>query len=119
MRRDSKVYVEDMLAAAERIRTYTAGLTYSDFRHDIRTLDAVVRNLEVLGEAAKQIPERIKSEHPGIEWRKIAGLRDILIHGYFGIDVEIIWDVVSAKLPTLFEQLSILMQELESDEGLE
>lgn len=68
---------------------------------DERTLDAVIRNLEVIGEAVKLIPAEVREEHEQINWNKIAGLRDILIHRYFGIDVEIIWDVVQNKIPPL------------------
>jgi uncharacterized protein with HEPN domain len=116
MPRDYKVYLGDMLVAAERIRSYTSGLTYQTFRGDTRTIDAVLRNLEVLGEAAKQVPEIIRSKHPDVEWRKLTGLRDILIHGYFGIDLDIIWDIVDTKLVPLTEQLSTLIRQLEVDE---
>ena len=115
MPRDSRVYLGDMLAAAERIRSYTVGLTYQDFLGDTRTVDAVVRNLEILGEAAKQVPESLRSRHPDIEWRKLAGLRDILIHGYFGIDLDIIWDIVDSKLPPLTKQLSTLIQQFQTE----
>ena len=64
-------------------------------------MDGVVRNLEIIGEAAKNVPPQIKARHPEIEWRKIAGLRDILAHEYFGVDIEVVWDVVKNKLPDL------------------
>jgi uncharacterized protein with HEPN domain len=118
MPRDYKVYLGDMLVAAERIKSYTSGHTYQAFRGDTRTIDAVLRNLEVLGEAAKQVPEIVRSKHPEIEWRKLAGLRDILIHGYFGIDLEIIWDIVDTKLVPLTEQLAVLIGQLEDDDPL-
>lgn len=89
-----------------------------EFRGDTRTIDAVVRNLEVLGEAAKQVPEAIRSQRPDIEWRKLAGLRDILIHGYFGIDLDIIWDIVDTKLVRLTEQLSALVGQLKNEDSL-
>ena len=116
MPRDYRVYLGDMLIAAERIGSYASGLTYQAFRGDTRTIDAVLRNLEVLGEAAKQVPETLRSKHPDIEWRKLTGLRDILIHGYFGIDLDIIWDIVDTKLGPLTEQLSALIRQLEDDE---
>ena len=69
-------------------------------------IDGVVRNLEVIGEAVKKIPQNVKIKSPKIEWKKIAGLRDILIHEYFGIDVEIVWDIVKNKIPKLKEEVS-------------
>ena len=101
MSRDYKVYIQDILEAIEKIQKYTAGMTLKSFAGNEMTIDAVVRNLEILGEAVKKIPEEIRKEHPAIEWKKISGIRDILIHEYFGIDVEIIWDIVQHKLLVL------------------
>lgn len=105
MPRDYKVYLDDILEASARIRNYTSGLTLEGFKNDTKTLDAVVRNLEVIGEAAKKVPDDVRSRHSDVEWKKIAGLRDILIHEYFGIDVNIIWDILKNKLPSLEEQV--------------
>jgi len=105
MPRRPEVYLEDMLAAAQKVERYVAGLTREQLAEDSKTLDAVVRNLEVIGGAAKNVPEDTRAVHPEIEWRKMAGPRDILIHEYFGIDVEIIWDVVQHKLPGLATQV--------------
>ena len=82
-----------------------AGLTRESFAQDTMRIDAVVRNLEIIGEAAKMIPESIRVEYPNIEWRKIAGLRDILAHHYFEVDLDIVWDVVQNKLPELERDL--------------
>ena len=85
--------------------SYTQGLTMETFSKDAKTFDAILRNLEIIGEASKKIPNEICSQYPEIEWKKIAGLRDILIHFYFGIDDEIVWDVIQNKLPELEKQI--------------
>jgi len=109
MLRDVEAYLEDMLDAIQRIQDYTAGMDRETLEADHRTLDAVLRNLEVLGEAAKQVPEAVRAEAPGIDWRKVAGLRDILIHGYFVVEFDIVWDVVAHRLAPLREQLRQLI----------
>lgn len=101
MPRDLRSYLEDILAAGEKIRTYVGDLSLAAFKADEKTVDAVVRNLEINGEAAKQITEPVRRRHPEVEWNKITGLRDILVHAYFGIDREIVWDIVQRKLPLL------------------
>ena len=99
MPRDSSVYLDDIVTATERIAAYVAGHTWESFIADAKTVDAVVRNLEIVGEAVKQVPARYVRQAPDVEWAKVAGLRDILIHAYFDVDMEIVWDVVTNKLP--------------------
>lgn len=101
MPRDYKASLEDMLESIGKIERYTAPLSFTSFVQDEKTLDAVVRNLEIIGEAVKQLPAEFRAARPEGDWQKIAGLRDILIHEYFGIDAEIIWDIVQNKLPEL------------------
>ncbi len=101
MSRDYKVYLEDVLEAVSKIRQFTAGLTLATFSQDVKTLDAVIRNLEIIGEAVKHLPEDVRAQCPDVDWKKIAGLRDILIHEYFGVNVEVIWDIVQQKLSPL------------------
>lgn len=115
MPRDYRVYLDDILEAVARIREYTAGLGFAGFAQDRKTLDAVVRNLEIVGEAVKGVPPTIRDQCPGIEWKKIAGLRDILVHEYFGINVEMIWDIVQNKVPVLEQQV----RKMCSDESAE
>ena len=106
MPRDFEVYLEDIRHAVAKIERYTAGMTRSGLAEDSKTLDAVIRNLEIIGEAAKMIPESIRVEYPNIEWKKIAGLRDILAHHYFEVDLDIVWDIVQNKLPELERDLT-------------
>ena len=110
MPRDFRVYLEDILGSISKIRRYTSGLSKQAFAADDKTLDAVVRNLEVLGEAVKQLPAELRAREPNIDWQKIAGLRDILIHQYFGIDVDILWDVIKNKLPLLEVGVTALLR---------
>ena len=101
MSRDYKVYLEDILEAIHKIRAYTAGMSLPTFTADAKTFDAVVRNLEIIGEAAKGLPEPVRARHAEIDGKRIAGLRNILIHEYFGVDATIIWDIVQNKLTAL------------------
>ena len=101
MPRDIRLYLDDMLEAIRVIREYTAGMTYDSFAADRKTIDAVVRNLEIIGEAEKKLPEKVKDEAGEIEWRKIIGLRNLLIHEYFGISKPVVWDIVQNKLDML------------------
>lgn len=101
MSRDEIMYLQDIAESCEKILQFTTELSKSDFMGDVKTYDAVVRNLEIVGEAAKHISEEMRRQLPEIEWRKAAGLRDMLAHAYFGIDNDILWDVVQNKVPHL------------------
>jgi uncharacterized protein with HEPN domain len=101
MPRDIRLYLDDMLEAIRTIRDYTGGMTFETFAADRKTVDAVVRNLEIIGEAARNLPEEIKDKGEDIEWRKMVGLRNLLIHEYFGISKPVVWDIVKSKLDLL------------------
>ncbi|MGI8785775.1 MAG: HepT-like ribonuclease domain-containing protein [Acidobacteriota bacterium] len=111
MSRDYKVYLDDILESIAKIERYTEALSYEQFVDDELRVDAVIRNLEVVGEAAKKIPSSLRDAHSGVEWQRVAGLRDILIHEYFGVDLEIIWDIIQNKLPPLKDQIGKMMPE--------
>ena len=104
--RDQMLFLEDILEAIERIEEYIQDMDFESFASDKKTFDAVIRNLEVIGEASKNISTAIKDENPEINWRGIAGMRDKLIHGYFGVDPEIVWETIQKRLPELKDQLN-------------
>ena len=110
MRRDYRLYLDDILDAIKRIRDYVCGMDYKSFSSDMRTQDAVVRNLEIIGEASRQLPAEIREKVATIEWPKIMSLRNILVHEYFGVNLRIIWDVVEHKLEPLAEACLELME---------
>jgi len=110
--RDPYLYVEDILKSIEKIKRYTAGMSFGDFIRDEKTIDAVLRNLEIIGEAAKNAPEEIRQKYSQIPWKEIAGMRDRLIHAYFGVDLEIVWQTIVSDLPKLeFELIKIIKKE--------
>ncbi|MCX9081845.1 MAG: DUF86 domain-containing protein [Candidatus Methanoperedens sp.] len=113
MQREHDLFLKDILLAIRKIENYTEKLTYEEFLKDELRQDGVVKNLEVIGEAVKNIPQDIKNKKPEIEWKKIAGLRDILTHEYFGINFEIVWDVIMKKIPDLKKSVADLLSENE------
>ena len=117
---DFRVYFDDILDAIAQIHLYVRGMSQEEFTKDRKTQDAVVRNLEIIGEAAAKLSEEALKNAPQIEWRKIKGLRNILIHEYFGINLSIVWDVVQNKLQPLeatCRQLSKVTEELDPSKG--
>ena len=112
MSRSLKLYLADILQSIGKIERYTANMDYEELVDDERTFDAVVHNLQIIGEAVKNIPSEIRDHYPQVKWRKIAGLRDIIAHAYFTIDDQIVWDVVKNKLEDLRHNIEQISAEL-------
>jgi uncharacterized protein with HEPN domain len=102
---DHNLYLKDILVASKRILSYTQGLNRSGLENDKQALDAVLFNLMVIGEAVKNIPDTLRTQHPEVPWRQIGRFRDVVVPHYFDLDLEIIWDIIQTKLPPLVEQL--------------
>ena len=112
MSRDYRLYLDDIQASVEKIIKFTQGLSFGEFSADNKTFDAVVLNLQIIGEATKHIPDSVKEKYPDVDWRRIAGLRDVIAHGYFGLNEHILWDLVQNRVPQLQEQVrNILAKE--------
>ncbi|HLA05751.1 MAG TPA: DUF86 domain-containing protein [Syntrophales bacterium] len=101
MSRDESLYLADIQESCEKVLKYTTGMKYKDFVHNDLYFDAVLRNLEIIGEAVKNISEETRQKYPDVKWRKIGGFRDIVAHEYFGVNDETVWDIVENEIPAL------------------
>ena len=110
-RRDWTLRVHDILEAIARIQRYVAGLSFEEFARDEKTLDAVVRNLEVIGEAARHIPNELEALNPDVPWTYMRGMRNVLAHEYFGVDASILWHTAQNDLPPLVQPLQSMLGE--------
>lgn len=109
-RREWKLFVEDIIESTELIEQYIEDLEFNDFSKDRKTIDAVVRNFEIIGEASKYIPDDIKGRYKDVDWIGIVGLRNKIAHEYFGISVEIVWNIVKQEMPKLIKQMKQILE---------
>jgi len=113
-KREWKLFIEDILESIELIESYVANMNFDDFTNDRKTIDAVVRNLEIIGEATRNISDEIKNKYQNVDWKGMIGLRNRIAHGYFGINLTIIWEILKQELPPLKEKMKQI-KELERE----
>ena len=114
-KRDVKLYVKDILEAIKAIEKFVEGMDFESFKEDDKTSSAVIRKFEIIGEATKNIPQSIKEKYLHIPWKEMAGFRDRLIHFYFGIKYDIVWDTIKLRLPELRNNIEKVLKDLEGE----
>ncbi len=112
-RRSDREFLKDIREGINRIERYIAGMTYEDFVGDTKTQDAVLRNLEIVGEATKNISRSLKERYPSVPWKSMAKVRDRLIHHYFGVSLDIVWEIATKELGQVGTQLDRILEEEE------
>ena len=111
-KRDSKLLLSDILSSIEKIKAYTADDTFETFIENSKTIDAVVRNFEIIGEAANRLPEDFKDSRKEINWLRIRGFRNRIVHDYMGIDFQIVWTIIEKDLDQLAKDIATILQQL-------
>lgn len=113
MNREVQLFLRDILDAMDAIEEFTRDMDYNQFLADRRTRNAVERNLEIIGEAVRHVPDSVRAQFPEVEWRKIAGMRDRIIHGYFGIDYVLVWETIKVHIPATRPQIERVLRTIE------
>jgi len=108
--RDYRLFLEDILMSIQKIEKYTANLTFETFSENDLVIDAVIRNLEIIGEAVKKLPKEIRERYSDIPWKEVAGFRDVLIHDYFGVDIVVVWKTIVEDLPFLKKHVELILK---------
>ena len=111
-KRSPKLLLEDILQSAEKIVRYTSDLSFEKFASDEKTIDAVIRNFEIIGEAAHRLPDEIKDSLTAIDWFRLRGFRNRIVHDYMGIDYTIVWNIKEKFLPELIDEIASILQQL-------
>jgi len=111
--RDYKDYVQDIFDSIKETKEFIKGMEFEDFVEDRKTINAVVRSLEVIGEATKNIPDSLREKYPQIPWKRMTGMRDKLIHEYWGVDLEIVWEVINNELPSVKPLIQKVLEDME------
>ena len=119
MKRDYKLFIKDIISAMKSIEEFVEGLSLDEVREDDKTSSAVIRKFEIIGEATKHVPEDLKEKYPDIPWKRMAGMRDRLIHAYFGVDYRLVWEAIKIDIPELKPRLQEVLAELEKVEARE
>jgi uncharacterized protein with HEPN domain len=110
-----RLFVEDILESMDKIQRYTKGLTYEGFVKDEMVVDAVIRNIEIIGEAARNIPEDVREKYPDVPWRRMIGLRNIAVHEYFGVDLSIVWEITTKNLPETRAMIAAILKSFDQE----